>query len=49
VDNLTNLNEAIKTLRTIRMSLASGSSVIWNKVNNAINHLETQVQIAIAE
>jgi hypothetical protein len=49
VENLTNLNQSIQTLRAIRVTLANGSSVVWDKVNNAINHLELQVKAALAE
>jgi hypothetical protein len=46
---ITNLNDAIIALRKARLAVAGGSSVIWNKLNNAVEYLESQVKTALAE
>jgi hypothetical protein len=49
MEQLDNLTEAIITLRKIRVPLAGGSTVVWSKVNNAIDYLESQIKAALAE
>jgi hypothetical protein len=43
-ENLQSLTDAIATLKTARVNAAGVSEFAWNKLYNAVQHLEKQVK-----
>jgi hypothetical protein len=46
---LNNLNDAIIILKSLRLNSANGAAAVWNKLHNAIKHLDNQAASILAE
>lgn len=49
MEQLNSLTEAIKIMRNARVELAGGSWTVWNKVDNAIRHIDKQIAALLAD